>query len=126
VRTFLTIILFVGLSGISPANGQEVKTGGLTFSVGLESFPGKTYYRLECVRYEGGDFKDYKTIQGEDDMNALNLTLRVAKMAQIGSSNFSAGVEVGASVPVSGYEKSWDLPALTSDLTAELHFSAFC
>ncbi len=126
MRIFLTIILFVALSGLSQANGQEVKTGGITFSVGLESFPGKTYYRLECLRYEDGESRDYKTTQAEDPMNSLNLTLRVAKMGRFGSSNLFAGIEVGVSVPVSGYEKSWNLPALTPDLSGEIHYAGFC
>ena len=126
MRVFLTIVLFVSLSGLSPANGQEVKTSGISLSVGFESFPGKTYYRLECLRYENGEFRDYKTTQGEDAMNSLNLTFRVAKMSQIAFNDFSAGIEVGMSVPVSCYEKSWNLPALTPEFSGEIRFPAFC
>ena len=126
MRIFLTVVLFVGLSGISQASGQEAKTGGISFSVGFESFPGKTYYRLECLRYENGEFRDYKTTQGEDAMNSLNLTFRVAKMSQIAFNDFSAGIEVGMSVPVSGYEESWELPALSPDFTGEIYFPVFC
>ena len=126
MRIFLTVVLFVGLSGLSPANGQEVKTGGISFSIGLESFPGKTNYRLECLRYENGEFRDYKTTQGEDAMNSYNLTFRVAKMSQIAFDDFSAGIEVGMSVPVSGYEKSWELPALTPDFSGEIRYPGFC
>jgi hypothetical protein len=126
VRVFLTIVLFVSLSGLSQANAQEAATGGITLSVGFESFPGKTYYRLECLRYENGEFRDYKTTQAKDAMNSLNFTIRVAKMSQITFNAFSAGIEVGMSVPVSGYEKSWELPALTPDFSGQIRFPGFC
>ncbi len=126
MRIFLTIVLFLNLSGAREVLAQKTETGGMTFTVGLESFPGKTYYRLECLRYESGELRDYRTTQDQDAINSWNLTLRVAKMSRTGFKNLLVGIEVGMSVPVSGYEKSWDLPALTSEFSGEIRYPGFC
>ncbi len=120
MRTFLAMVLIVGLSGVSGAYGEEVKAGGMTFSFGFESFPGKHYYQQAYVRYQNGFRVDYKINQKEDEMNFSTLSFRVTKMTETGFENVFAGIEVGVSLPVSGFEKSWNLPALTSDFTGEV------
>jgi|GEM_PF-2378541 len=112
VRIFLAVILLVVLSRVSGAYGEEVKAGGITFSLGFESFPGKHFYVLECVRYQTGSQIDYKYNSREDNMSFSSLSLRVTKMTQIGSKNLFVGMEIGVSFSLSGFEKSWNLPAL--------------
>lgn len=126
MRIFLAVILLVGLSGISGAYGEEVKIGGITFSLGFESLPGKHYYRLDCLRYENGQRSASKKNQKEDKMNSSGLSFRVTKMTPIGFEKLVAGIEIGMILPLSGYEKSWNLPALTPDFSGEVHIPGFC
>ena len=126
MRIFLTAILLVGLLGASGVYGEEIKAGGVTFSLGFESFPGKTYYQLESAKYKKGVRIDSKVNPEEEDMSFSSLSLRVTKMTRIGFKNLFAGIEVGMSFAGSGYEKSWDLPVLTYDFWDEIHFPGFC
>jgi hypothetical protein len=126
VRIVLTAILFVVLLGASGVYGDEAKNSGITFSLGFESFPGKTYYQLESVKYKKGVRIDSKVNPKEEDMNFSAFSLRATQMTRIGFKNLSAGIEVGMSFARSGYEKSWDLPVLTYDFWDEIHFPGFC
>lgn len=126
MRIFLAVILLVGLSGVSEAYGGEVETGGITFGLGFESFPGKLYYEQESARYKKGLRSDYKVNPKEDNMSFSVLSLRVTKMTRIGFKNLFAGIEVGMSLAMSGYEKSWNLPVLTPGFLGEIRFPGFC
>lgn len=126
MRIFLAMILLVGLSGVSGAYGEEGKTGGITFGLGFESFPGKYYYRMDCLRYENGQRSASKVNQKEDEINSSGLSFRVTKMTKIGFENLFAGIEMGMLLPISGYEKSFNLPALDSNFTGEVHLPGFC
>lgn len=126
MRAFLAIILLVGFLGVSGAYGEEAGGGGITFTIGFESFPGKVYYELESRSYKKGRADDYKTNPQEDDMGFSGLSLRLAKMTPIGFHNFYAGIEVGMLLATSGYERSWNLPAMTPGFTGKVSFPGFC
>lgn len=126
MRIFLATILLLGLLGVSDAYGEEVKTGGITFSLGFESFPGKTYYRLESVKYKKGLRSDSKMNPKEDNMSFSALGFRITKMTRIGFENLFAGIEVGMSLALSGYEKPWNLPAIPLGFWGEISYPRFC
>jgi hypothetical protein len=126
VRVFSGLIILVCLLGASGACGQEGETGGITFSFGFDSFPGKHYYRLEGIKYKKGLQDDYKTNPRTDQMRFSGLSLRLSHMARIGLRNLYAGVEVGMYLAVSGYEKPWDLPALAPGFSGKTQFPQFC
>jgi len=126
VRIFVVVILLLSLLGISEAYMGEAKAGGIAFSFGYESFPGELYYELLSIKYKKGLRVDSKTNPGQENMSFSVLSLRAGKMARIGFGHLFAGIEVGMSLPVSGYEKSWNLPTLTPDIKGVISFPGFC
>lgn len=126
MRTWLTLSLLACILLASVAAEADMKGSGVSFSIGFESYPGEFCYRLDGVRYLSGVARDYKFNPKTDGAAFSVLSLRVRKMVQLGSSKFSAGLEVGMSLPISGYEKSWSLPALTGKFTGDIYYAAFC
>ena len=126
MRIWLTLSL-LGCILLAPASaGAETEGSGISLDIGFESYPGEFFYRLDGVRYLSGVARDYRFNQKTDDVAFSVLSLRVSKMVQLGSSRFFAGIEVGMSVPISGYEKSGSLPALTGKFTGDIYYAAFC
>ena len=126
MRTWLTISLLVCILLASAAAEADMKGSGVSFSIGFESYPGEFFYRLDGVRYLSGIPRDYKFNPNTDGAAFSVLSLRARKMVPLGSGNVSAGIEVGMSLPISGYEKSWSLPALTPKFTGDIYYAAFC
>jgi hypothetical protein len=98
----------------------------LSSSLGYESFPGKLYYELESVKYKKGLWTDSKINPGQENMSFSVLSLRAAKMTPVGFGNLFAGIEVGMSLAISGYEKSLNLPVLTPAFNGVISFPGFC
>lgn len=111
---------------VSAVEAAHTETGGVTFSVGFESYPVSFFYRMEGVRYVSGGPRDYRFNPKKDDGLFSVLSFRARKMIQVGFGNFRAGIEVGMSLPVSGHEMSWSLPPLTPKFTGDIYYGAFC
>ncbi|MGM0442511.1 MAG: hypothetical protein ACQEQC_08850, partial [Elusimicrobiota bacterium] len=110
------ILAIVGVfSVITAVQAQQINFGGVNVSVGYDSVPGKFYYIENVAEYEDGSISKSRETQGEEEFRSGMVSLRVSKMSSIMNAtldeNLSAGIEVGASLPISGLDKSWELPA---------------
>jgi hypothetical protein len=126
MRIVSTLIVVFGILIPQEAIGGEAEAGGIQFSLGFESYPGKLFYRLDGIRYISGSARDFRYNPVSDDATFVVLSLRVKKKVPVGVRDLSVGLESGVSLPVSGYQKSWDLPALTSEVTGDIYFPSFC
>ncbi len=126
MRIVLALLVVLCILIPQEGSGEEVKVGGICFSLGFESYPGKLFYRLDGIRYISGTAHDFRYNPESEDAAFVVLSLRAKREIPLGVRDFSVGLEMGVSLPVAGYEKSWDLPALTSEVTGDVYFPSFC
>lgn len=94
--------------------------GAVEINMGIEMLSGKFYYLEKTADYKKGDLwwmgaDRAKVAQANDDMKFTNVAFRLNHTKPILMDGLSAGIEVGMSIPVSGYEKTWSVPAGTID-----------
>jgi hypothetical protein len=106
--------------------GAEKTAGGVTFTLGFESLPGKLFYRQDGIRYLSGTKRDFRYDQIVENVDFTVAILRVGKLVPLGSTGLSAGLEVGMSAPLAEYNKSWEFPALAPKFTGDVFFPSFC
>jgi len=126
MRTIMLSLVLLCLSTPQAAWGDEGRIGGMAFTLGFESYPGKLHYRLDGVRYISGTSRDFRFNPVSEDIAFKTLSLRATKLMRTGLGGLWAGLEVGIALPVYDYRKSWDLPALTPKLTQDVYFPSFC
>jgi hypothetical protein len=105
---------------------EETRIGGVRFGLGFESYPGRLHYRLDGFRYLNGTLRDVKHQPTSEDIAFGAFSLRATGLVQTGFPHLWAGLEVGISLPISWYRKSWNVPALAPKLTRDYYFPSFC
>lgn len=80
--------------------------GPVKFQVGINQFPGKTYWVEGLVRWDGSAWRD-KFSQKERAFYTTLLSIRASTMKPILSPSLSAGLEVGCEIPLSTWKKKW-------------------
>ena len=110
MKKILIISLILGMMLPLTSLAQEgVNIGPVKFQVGLNQFPGKTYWVEVLYKWDAGlGFHAVKAAQKEETCHLSLLSLRVAKMKPILSPNLSGGIEVGCEIPISSWKKKWE------------------
>jgi hypothetical protein len=127
MRIIWISLLLLCLSAPQVVRGEEEpKIGGMRFGLGFESYPGKLYYRLDGFRYINGTLRDVMYRPSSQDITFRTFSLRATGLVRTGFPHLRVGLEVGISFPVSAFQKSWDVPALTPKLTQDFYFPSFC
>lgn len=122
----LVVSGMIFLLSASTACGQQGRLAGFAFSLGYESYPGELFYKLTGIRYVNGVPVASRSNPKADDATFVVLSFRVKKMVPTKLRKLSVGAEAGMSVPVSGHEKPWDLPALTPKFSGDIYYPSFC
>jgi hypothetical protein len=125
-RIWILMLLVCLWSPQAVGAGQQARIGGMSFSLGFESYPGRLYYRLDGFRYINGSLRDVKYRPTSQDIAFQEFSLRAAALGATGFPHLRAGLELGISIPVSGHLKSWNVPAITPKLTGDFYFPSFC
>lgn len=126
MRMILALLVIVCFWVPPGACRGDVNTLGVTFTLGFESYPGKLFYRLDGIRYVSGTTRDHKYNPMVENVTFAVFSARVARLVPLGWEGLSAGLELGISTPLSGYSKSWSLPALAPKFTGDIYFPSFC
>jgi hypothetical protein len=127
MRKIWVPMLLVCLWSPQAVRGQEqTGIGGMRFTLGFESYPGKLYYRLDGFRYINGTLRDVRYRPASEDIAFETFSLRATRLVGTGLPHLRAGLEVGISLPASAYCKSWNVPAITPKLTQDFYFPSFC
>jgi hypothetical protein len=127
-RTWVLWVAIFGacISVTSNTCWAETNCRGIAFEVGFESYPGKLYYRLDGFRYLNGTLRDVRYQPTSENIAFGTFGLRATGLVPTGFPHLWAGLEVGISLPVSWYRKSWNVPALVPKLTRDYYFPSFC
>ncbi len=80
--------------------------GPVELQVGINQFPGKTYWIEELFRWDGSAFQE-KWSQNEESFHVTLLSVRASTMKPILNPSLSGGLEVGCEIPISSWKKSW-------------------
>jgi len=85
---------------------EYVNIGPVKLQVGINQFPGKTYWVEEMYKWDGSAWQT-KWSQNEESFHVTLLSVRASKMKPILTPSLSGGLEVGCEIPISSWKKDW-------------------
>ena len=96
---------------MSAIYAQEAKVGDVSIKLGYESFPGTFFSTETSIDTTASNVEIYQQA-AEESATFSGLSVRMSKMANIFTEGMSGGIEVGFAMPLSGFEKTWEIAAV--------------